>query len=201
MEAMLTIAPPPVSSIAGISYLSERKTPSRLIASALRNWSGRTSARGVGACPPPAALLTATSSPPSSSSAAATIRCTAAGSETSVGTGNARPPMFAISAATRASASASRAASTTAAPARAIALAISAPIPRLAPVTIARRPSSIRAASAISSSGRRRAAAHRDRQAQDEDGEDPDATSGTVRGPTPTAIVKSPTSTPSTAKT
>jgi hypothetical protein len=37
---MLTIAPPPASSSAGISYLSERKTPSRLIARALRNCSG-----------------------------------------------------------------------------------------------------------------------------------------------------------------
>jgi hypothetical protein len=64
MEAMLMTAPPPVEH-RGDLILQQQEDASRLIASALRNCCGLTSARGVGPWPPPAALLTAASSPPS----------------------------------------------------------------------------------------------------------------------------------------
>ena len=81
----------------------------------------------------------------------------------------------------------SRAASTSAAPARAIALAVSAPIPRLAPVTTARRPSSNRSISARSGSKRWRAILKRDHQAHDQDGKDADVVGDVRCGPRPDA--------------
>src|SRR6266536_2080492 len=60
--------------------------------------------------------------------------------EQSCGTDSARPPRAVISSTTAARCTSSRAATVTAAPAAAKALAVAAPMPRLAPVTIATRP-------------------------------------------------------------
>jgi hypothetical protein len=57
---------------------------------------------------------------------------------------------------------------------------VSTPSSRLAPVTMARRPSSNRSISAMSGSKRWRAIPERDRQAHDQDGEDADVV-GDVR--------------------
>src|SRR5439155_18934876 len=89
-----------------------------------------------------AAWLNATSSRPNAPTVRSTRVRTEAGSETSVGTASARPPLAANSRASASSAAASRAASATAAPAATNALAVAAPMPRLAPVMMATRPSS-----------------------------------------------------------
>src|SRR5579875_2767724 len=136
---MLTIAPPPVRSIAGIWYFMPRNVPRTLVAMPRSNSPGSISASGAG-FGPSVALLKAASSLPYSARAASTMALAEAGSDTSVRTGNARPPAASIRAATAPRAFASRAASTTAAPAAAKASAAAAPMPLLAPATSATLP-------------------------------------------------------------
>ena len=85
----------------------------------------------------PAAQTSAAGGP-----AVAKSRSTSPGLLTSVGTGVASPPTSRIRAATDSSVLRSRAAIATCAPVAAIASAVAAPIPRLAPVTTAMRPAS-----------------------------------------------------------
>src|SRR5437763_10559249 len=139
VEDMLTMAPPPLSSMAGISYFMQRKTPRRLTRTARSKSSTATSASGAGMWPSPA-LLKAASRRPQASRVCATRRSTEAGSPTSVGTASAWPPEALMSSATAARACSSRAASTTVAPAAAKVRTAAAPMPRLAPVMMATLP-------------------------------------------------------------
>src|SRR6185312_8848381 len=125
---MLTIAPPPVGSIARISERRPRKVPRTLLSITRSNSAGSRSASGVGGGPFDALLNAATS------------RSTEAGSVTSVPTASACPPLSRMPAATSARARSSREPSTTAAPASANARAVTALMPRLAPATSATFP-------------------------------------------------------------
>lgn len=137
---MLTMAPPPPASIAGMAYFMPRNTLRRVAAIAESNSATDTSASGVGGCPPPAALFTPMSRRPNISTVCCIRVATASASVTSVGTTRAVPgPVWLMSAATCSSRAWSRAASTTWAPAAARAHAVAAPMPRLAPVTTATR--------------------------------------------------------------
>src|SRR5579875_21693 len=138
---MLTIAPPPVRSMAAISYFIPRNVPRMFVAIPRSNSAGSMSASGAGSGPA-LALLNAASSRPYLSTAASTRSRTEPASDTSARTAAAWPPRASIRFATDSRAAASRAARTTAAPAAANASAVAAPIPLLAPATSATCPSS-----------------------------------------------------------
>jgi hypothetical protein len=140
MLATFTIDPP-----AGRCPSAARQamnTERRLRAMTLSQPSLRVSATGA-VKPWPPATLTTTSSRPVASTAPATVASTAASSSTSVTATSASgaPACLAASAASSRS-PAERAASTTVAPAAATVSAACLPMPRLAPVTRAVRPSS-----------------------------------------------------------
>src|SRR6266516_461455 len=136
---MLTIAPPPLRSIAWISYFMPRKVPRMLVRMPWSNSSGSMLASGAG-MGPSVALLKAASRRPKLSTARPTSRSTEAVSPMSVGTTRAWPPSRRMPSATCSSACWSRAASTMVAPARANVCAVTAPMPRLAPATRATLP-------------------------------------------------------------
>ena len=96
VEDMLTMAPPPPASMAGISYFMARKTPRRLTRMARSKSSTAIAASGAGMWPAPA-LLNAASRRPYASRVRATRCSTAAGSPTSVGTASAWPPAAVMS--------------------------------------------------------------------------------------------------------
>src|ERR1700736_6754718 len=140
VDDMFTIDPRPPRTIAASSRRRHRNVLRRLPASAASKSASERSARAFGWCPPPA-LLKATSNRPYSSSVRSKSRSTDAASVTSVLTAIALPPAATMSRATPARSLSVRAASTTRAPAAANRRAVSAPMPRLAPVTSATRPS------------------------------------------------------------
>src|ERR1017187_3250463 len=138
-EAMLTIRPSPAVRMAVNAARQHRNEPVRLTPSVSAQISGVVSANGADVSTP-AAQTRAARGPVRA--AAANSRSTSSTLLTSVGTGVAWPPAAWMPLATLARASRSRAARTTCAPAPARASAVAAPIPRLAPVTIATRPAS-----------------------------------------------------------
>ena len=138
-EAMFTMAPPPLASMAGIWNFIPRKVPRMLVAMPRSNSSGSISASGAGSGPA-LALLNAASRRPNTVTAWSTTSRIDATSVTSAPTASARPPRAWMPSATALSAVVSRAARTTAAPAAANASAVAAPIPLLAPATSATRP-------------------------------------------------------------
>src|ERR1700682_847944 len=140
VDDMLTIDPPPDSTMAGISYFMHRKVPRTFTARDSSNPSTERSARGAGGGPP-AALLKAPSSRPYFSTVCLTSASTEAGSLTSTRTASASPPASRISPPIARIKSSVRAANTTLAPSAANARAEAAPMPRLAPVTMMTLPS------------------------------------------------------------
>ena len=98
-DAMLTIAPPPLSSIAGIWCFIPRNVPRTLVRMPRSNSSGSMSASGAG-IGPSVALLNAASRRPKASTASATSARIESSSPTSVAAATARPPAASISPAT-----------------------------------------------------------------------------------------------------
>ena len=90
-EAMFTIAPPPLASMAGIWNFIPRKVPRTLVAMPRSNSSGSMSASGAG-MGPAVALLNAASSRPNTDTAWSTTWRIEPGSVTSAPTASARPP-------------------------------------------------------------------------------------------------------------
>jgi hypothetical protein len=140
-EPMLTIAPAPRASMAGISAFMHRNVPSMLTAAARRQSARSISARGLRPMSS-TALFTAQSSPPKVSTAKATIASTSSGSEMSARTNAASPPPSRMARALSSPVSRSISAITTLAPSRANRLAQARPNPRPAPVTSATFPAS-----------------------------------------------------------
>src|SRR5450759_388059 len=138
-EAMLTIRPSPAVRMAVNAARQHRNEPVRLTPSVSAQMSHVVSPNGADVSTP-AAQTRAARWPVCA--AAANSRSTSSTLLTSVGTGVAAPPAAWMPLATLVRASRSRAARTTWAPAPARAPAVAAPIPRLAPVTIATRPAS-----------------------------------------------------------
>src|ERR1017187_3068416 len=138
-EAMLMIRPSPAVRMEVNAARRHRNEPGRVAPSVSCQMSHVVSPNGADVSTP-AAQTRAAIRPVCA--AAANSRSTSSTLLTSVGTGVAWPPAARMPLATLARASRSRAASTTCAPAPARASAVAAPIPRLAPVTIATRPAS-----------------------------------------------------------
>src|SRR5256714_9144633 len=136
---MLTMRPSPASRIEVKAARQHRNEPVRLTASVLCQISVVVSAKGAEVSDP-AAQTSAAGGP--AAEAAAKRRSTSSALLTSVVAALASPPASRMRRATTSRACASRAAKTTWAPAAAIASAVAAPIPRLAPVTTASRPAS-----------------------------------------------------------
>src|SRR5437763_4111631 len=136
---MLTIRPSPASRIDVKAARQHRNEPVRLTASVLCQISVVVLAKGAEVSEP-AAQTSAAGGP--AIEAAAKRRSTSSALLTSVAAVVASPPASRIRRATTSRACSSRAARTTWAPAAAIASAVAAPIPRLAPVTTASRPAS-----------------------------------------------------------
>src|SRR5215831_15899366 len=153
-DPKLTIRPSPAGTMAVNAARQHRNVPVRLTASVWSHMADAVPANGAGVSTP-AAQTSAPSWP--MPVASANRRPTAASSLTSARTGVAWPPASLIRPATRSRAWPSRAASTTCAPAAAMAAAVAAPIPRLAPVTTASRPASHLAGAAgeVPAGGRR----------------------------------------------
>src|SRR5947208_5778642 len=139
-EQTLTIFPVPRRTIPGARARASRNAPVRFVARTRSHTSGAT-VRTLSRCWMPA-LLTRMSRPPAAS-ASATPAATADGSVTSKATADTRAcgPASAMTCAPAASTAARfRPCTTTAQPARARPTASARPIPRLEPVTSARRP-------------------------------------------------------------
>src|SRR5436190_22335311 len=135
---MLTIRPSPASRIEVKAARQHRNEPVRLTASVLCQISVVVSAKGAEVSEP-AAQTSAAGGPAAD---AAKRRSTSSALLTSVVAVLASPPAWRMRRATTSRACSSRAAKTTWAPAAAIASAVAAPMPRLAPVTTASRPAS-----------------------------------------------------------
>src|SRR5690606_34674954 len=137
---MLTMAPPPLASIAGSSYFIEYITPCRLTSmTRCQSASGYSAVGWEG--PPIPALFTARCRPPKRSTVAWTMRSTAAASATS--SWNASVSASPSRAASACAAAPSWSAITTFAPSRARRRQMAAPIPDAPPVTIATCPSNL----------------------------------------------------------
>ena len=140
-EPITTRLPDPRRTIAGSSDRHSRKVPVTLTRIVSSHSSGSTfHSSAVGPAMP--LLDTITSSPPPPASMRCASASTSATCRRSVGATTAVPPAAVISAAVSSSRSRERAASTTFAPSRAKRRAITLPVPWLAPVTSAVRPSS-----------------------------------------------------------
>ncbi|MOA19686.1 hypothetical protein D3C78_1400880 [compost metagenome] len=141
IEALLTMAPPPLCSMAAISYFIMYRTPLRLMSMTSEKSSTGVSCTSLNArCRP--ALLKAPSRRPKACMASATSASQSAGLATSVARNAAWPPAATISSTTARPASALRLPITTRAPARASARLASRPMPLPPPVTMTTRPSS-----------------------------------------------------------
>ena len=147
-DEMLMMSPP-FSFMYGRAALASRIGPRRSSCQIRSMWRACDDSSVPGTST--AALLTRMSSPPSSDAVCSTARSIESGSRTSSTTGTAVPPAELISSETvrivpgrrgSGDASSERAATATAAPCAASPRAMSAPIPRLEPVTNALRPSS-----------------------------------------------------------
>src|SRR3954452_11362916 len=128
-EPVLTMTPPPWSTISGMTALAHRYTPFRLVAISASQASSSISTTEPRA--PYPALLTRISIRPWRAAAAATPAVTSAARETSITTAVARSP---ISRATRSTAAPSRSAMTTSAPSAANSEAVARPMPLAPPV-------------------------------------------------------------------
>src|SRR5919198_1798803 len=147
---IITIAPrAPAARMIRAASRVQRKTPVRLTAMTFSHSASGMSTTSKGASTP--ALLTTRSRPPKASRASAKARATSSSTVTSIATGNARPPAASMaSAIARASSTLPRWLMATAAPWAASSNAVPRPMPVVAPVTSARRPSSRRAAGGCS---------------------------------------------------
>src|SRR5262244_223509 len=135
------MAPPPCTSIWGISYFIHNQTPLRLT---LMTRSKSSSVRSTnGAVVPIPALLNAASRWPYTARVCWTIVATCSAWDTSVWTKQASPPAAWIISTVSSPSALRRAAITTLAPFRANAKAVALPIPELPPVTKATLPSNV----------------------------------------------------------
>src|SRR5215211_1007791 len=141
-EELFTIAPPPCSSISGISYFIHKNMLRRLMAMIRSHSSSVTSTVTLGFCSAPA-LLNATSRRPNASTAWFSAACTSWDRVTSQRTVRARPPSSSIIRAVSLLPSSDTSASTTLAPSRAKASAVVRPMPLPAPVTKATLPAKL----------------------------------------------------------
>src|SRR4051812_29867750 len=142
-DEVLTIEPPPCSSIAGISYFMHRNALRRSMSSSLDQSSSVVSTSMVGGCSIPA-LLNAASSRPSSWTVRSTAVLTSPEEVTSHVRATARPPCSATIRAVSSLPAASMSAKATSAPSAAKAVAVARPMPLPAPVTKATLPANLR---------------------------------------------------------
>src|SRR5215213_4469810 len=142
-DEVLTIEPPPCSSIAGISYFMHKKALRRSMSINLDQSSSVVSTSAVGGCSTPA-LLNATSSRPRSRTVRSTRSLISLEDVTSQGTARTRPPCTARMSAVSSLPAASMSAKTTSAPSVAKAAAVARPMPLPAPVTTATFPANLR---------------------------------------------------------
>ena len=92
-DAVLTIEPPPLRSIAGMPYFMPRNTPLRCTAICASNVASSTSASSARVPPPKPTLLNSTSRRPNSRSAVSIIAATSSVFDTSVLTATADSPI------------------------------------------------------------------------------------------------------------
>src|ERR671921_695864 len=142
-DEVLTMEPPPFSSIAGISYFMHKKALRRSMSINRDQSSSVVSMRAVGGCSIPA-LLNATSSRPSSRRVRSTRSLTSLEDVTSQWTARTRPPCTARMSAVSSLPAVSMSAKTTSAPSVAKAVAVARPMPLPAPVTRATFPANLR---------------------------------------------------------
>src|SRR5579863_8944137 len=133
-DAVLTMAPPPAASIAGISYFIDRKTPLRLTSMRRSQATSSSSATANPLAPTPA-LLKATCSRPNAASARSTMPRQSASRLTSAATASASPPSPSIIATVALASASFRSTTTTRPPSLAKSWAVARPIPEPAPVT------------------------------------------------------------------
>src|SRR4029453_9404138 len=141
-EELFTIAPPPFSSISGISYFMHKNTLRRLMARIRSHSSSVTSAVTPGFCSAPA-LLKAMSRRPNAPTAWFSAACTSSDRVTSQRTARERLPSSSIIRAVSWSPWSDKSASTPLAPSRAKASAVVRPMPLPAPVTNATLPAKL----------------------------------------------------------
>src|SRR3954470_16656942 len=141
-EEVFTIAPPPCSSMSGISCFMQTKTPRRLVVTTRSKSASVMSAMGVGRSSTPA-LLKAMSSRPKRATVLSSASPTWSLLVTSQAMARAVPPSCSICSAVACAACWFKSTATTSAPSWAKATAVALPMPEPAPVTNATLPENL----------------------------------------------------------